>query len=182
MRLALVRICLLALGPALGLGIARFAYGLLLPMMKSDLGWSYSQAGWINTVNAIGYIVGASTATTAARTLGSARTYGIGSLVTVACVLALGFTNNFAVLSFFRLLSGVSGAWIFVTGGVMTMALAAGQRHSSVAIGLFYAGAGFGLACTGVLVPQWLEKFGGENWRGVWLLLAAVGAIFGVAG
>jgi hypothetical protein len=41
-----VKISLLALGPALGLGIARFAYGLLLPPMKADLGISYAQAGF----------------------------------------------------------------------------------------------------------------------------------------
>jgi predicted MFS family arabinose efflux permease len=182
-RSALGRICLLALGPALGLGIARFAYGLLLPAMKADLGWSYSQAGWINTVNAIGYIAGASSAAAAAKRLGMARTYGIGALITVVCVLALGLTDHFVALSFFRLLSGISGAWIFVTGGAITMALAAGQpRDRSVDVGLFYAGAGFGLAVTGLLIPQWLELFGQANWRSVWLLLATMGTALAGAG
>ena len=36
-------------------GLARFAYGLLLPAMRADLDWNYTQAGWINTANAIGY-------------------------------------------------------------------------------------------------------------------------------
>lgn len=74
MKPAIWRNCLLALGPALGLGIARFAYGLLLPGMKSDLGWSYLQAGWINTVNAIDYIAGASISINNRRGLGSQRT------------------------------------------------------------------------------------------------------------
>ena len=39
----------LCLGNCITNGFARFAYGLLLPAMKSDLGWSYSQAGWLNT-------------------------------------------------------------------------------------------------------------------------------------
>ncbi|NLS00034.1 YbfB/YjiJ family MFS transporter [Rhizobium sp. P38BS-XIX] len=183
MKTTLGRICLLALGPALGLGIARFAYGLLLPAMKSDLGWSYSQAGWLNTINAVGYIAGAATSAATARWLGAARTYGFGALITVVSVLSLGITDNFAALSLFRLLSGVSGACIFVTGGAMTMALAAERPQGrSVAIGLFYAGAGFGLAVTGLLVPEWLEKFGQETWRSMWQLLAAMGAIFAVAG
>ena len=37
----------------------RFAYGLLLPAMKSELAWTYAQAGWLNTANALGYIAGA---------------------------------------------------------------------------------------------------------------------------
>ncbi|MEY2859693.1 MAG: hypothetical protein RL392_151, partial [Pseudomonadota bacterium] len=32
----------LSLGAAVSLGITRFAYGLLLPAMRTDLGWSYT--------------------------------------------------------------------------------------------------------------------------------------------
>ena len=49
----------LALGTAISLGLARFAYALLLPPMRADLGWSYLTAGAMNTVNAIGYLAGA---------------------------------------------------------------------------------------------------------------------------
>src|ERR1700744_3019639 len=49
----------LAMGPAVGLGLGRFAYALLLPAMRADLGWSYAQAGTINTANAAGYLIGA---------------------------------------------------------------------------------------------------------------------------
>jgi len=27
--------------------------------MRDDLGWSYAQAGWLNTANALGYVLGA---------------------------------------------------------------------------------------------------------------------------
>ncbi len=37
----------LALGPAVALGLARFAYALLLPAMRTDLSWSFAQAGTI---------------------------------------------------------------------------------------------------------------------------------------
>ena len=49
----------LALGSAVSLGLARFAYALLLPAMRADLGWSYFTAGAMNTVNAAGYLAGA---------------------------------------------------------------------------------------------------------------------------
>ena len=35
----------LAMGPAVGLGLGRFAYALLLPAMRLDLGWSYAAGG-----------------------------------------------------------------------------------------------------------------------------------------
>ena len=46
-------------GVCISNGFARFAYGLILPAMQDDLAWNYSQAGWINTANALGYIAGA---------------------------------------------------------------------------------------------------------------------------
>lgn len=47
------------MGAALSLGITRFSYGLLLPPMRDDLNWSYTLAGGMNTVNALGYLLGA---------------------------------------------------------------------------------------------------------------------------
>ena len=49
----------LSLSAAVSLGITRFAYGILLPPMRSDLGWSYTLAGAMNTANAAGYLLGA---------------------------------------------------------------------------------------------------------------------------
>jgi hypothetical protein len=46
-------------GAHVGLGIGRFAYALVLPDMRDTLGWSYSSAGFMNTVNAGGYLAGA---------------------------------------------------------------------------------------------------------------------------
>jgi predicted MFS family arabinose efflux permease len=49
----------LSLAPTVGLGIGRFAYALVLPDMRDTLVWSYSAAGFMNTINAAGYLVGA---------------------------------------------------------------------------------------------------------------------------
>ncbi len=60
----------LALGPAVALGFARFAYGLVLPAMRDDLGWSFAEAGTVNTANAIGYLAGAIAASAVSARLG----------------------------------------------------------------------------------------------------------------
>ena len=52
-------ILILSLAPTIGLGIGRFAYSLVLPDMRDALGWSYSAAGFMNTINAAGYLAGA---------------------------------------------------------------------------------------------------------------------------
>ena len=61
----------LSLAAAVALGITRFAYGLLLPPMRQDLAWSYTLAGAMNTMNALGYLVGALLCPWALRRLGA---------------------------------------------------------------------------------------------------------------
>lgn len=58
-RSPLLTAAALSLGAAVALGLTRFSYGLLLPPMREDLGWSYLLAGSMNTYNALGYFVGA---------------------------------------------------------------------------------------------------------------------------
>jgi predicted MFS family arabinose efflux permease len=47
---------LISLGAAVGHGFARFGYALLLPPMQHSLGWTYAQAGVVNSANALGYL------------------------------------------------------------------------------------------------------------------------------
>jgi hypothetical protein len=51
-------IIVLAIAPAIGLGICRFAYALVLPDMLESLGWSYSIAGFEHDQRR-GYLAGA---------------------------------------------------------------------------------------------------------------------------
>src|ERR1700753_2726627 len=92
----------LAMGPAVALGLARFAYALLLPAMRSDLGWSYASAGALNTANAAGYLAGALLATSAARRLGMKRAFLTSIIATAAAVGAAGLTGSFTALMVLR--------------------------------------------------------------------------------
>ena len=60
----------LSLAATVGLGIGRFAYALVLPDMRESLHWSYSAAGFMNTINAVGYLAGALMASRLIRRVG----------------------------------------------------------------------------------------------------------------
>src|SRR5450830_1853899 len=66
----------LSLAAAIALGLTRFSYGLLLPPMREDLGWSYLLAGSMNTYNALGYFLGALIAPLLMRRVGVALAGG----------------------------------------------------------------------------------------------------------
>src|SRR4029434_550857 len=102
----------------------RFAYALVLPDMRDSLPWSYSAAGFMNTINAAGYLAGALLASRMIRKFGLAASVRWGTL---ACVLSLALcavSGNFYVLSFARLLAGVGAAAGFVGGGAPGATLA----------------------------------------------------------
>lgn len=94
--------------------LARFAYGLLLPAMRADLGWTYAQAGAMNTSNAAGYLFGQLAAVRLARRFGSHRTLLGALLVTALSVLGCAATGHLAALLVLRLLAGAAGAVAFV--------------------------------------------------------------------
>jgi hypothetical protein len=85
----------LGLAPVIPLGLSRFAYALLLPPMRGALGWSFTQAGGMNTANAIGYVIGAATGAWWTKRF-SIRMACLGSLIISSlAVLICGTTTNY---------------------------------------------------------------------------------------
>jgi predicted MFS family arabinose efflux permease len=162
-------ILILSLAPTVGLGIGRFAYALVLPDMRDALVWSYSAAGFMNTINAAGYLVGALFVSQLIKRFGLAASVRWGTL---ACVLSLALcaiSGNFFVLSFARLLAGLGAAAGFVGGGALAATIA--QSHPERAnflLSLFYAGPGIGILASGLIAPFVLQAFGPGSWWIVW--------------
>lgn len=166
----------LAMGPTVALGLARFAYALLLPAMRADLGWSYAAAGALNTANAAGYLVGALGAAAVGRRFGDKRVFAISLLLTALMVGASGLTAAFALQLVLRFAAGFTGALAFVTGAGLTAAAAQGgaRNHAPTLFGIYFAGAGFGITVSALAVPPMLSV---TSWRGGWLALGGLSLV-----
>src|ERR1700712_5604119 len=108
-----------SLAPTIGLGIGRFAYALVLPDMRDALGWSYSAAGFMNTINAVGYLAGALLAARVIKRFGLAAAVRWGTLACVASLALCALSGNFVILSFARLLAGLGAAAGFIGGAAL---------------------------------------------------------------
>ncbi|PYE52703.1 YbfB/YjiJ family MFS transporter [Deinococcus yavapaiensis] len=189
-RAALADVLRLALGVVVALGFARFAYALLLPAMRSDLGWSYTTAGSLNTANAAGYLLGAVLAAPFMTRFGAKWTFLAGMLVTGVALLATGLGEALPWLLFTRGLAGASGALTFTAGGVLAAHAASSVRasRSGTILSVFYAGGGLGILATGLVLPSVLDAFGAASWHVGWLglgglaLLAVPISAKGIAG
>ncbi len=170
---------LIGLGTAVSLGFSRFDYALILPSMMEHLGWSYSEAGGLNTANAIGYLAGA---------LGTGRVIGrfpvralfLGGLVlTSLSVLASGLVASYPLLLLLRLAAGIFAALSFICGGVLVSGLfPQDPRRSGAAISLYTGGGGFGILLSGLFLPVLFARYGPGFWPRAWMMLGAAGLLF----
>jgi predicted MFS family arabinose efflux permease len=169
----------LSMGAAVSLGITRFAYALLLPPMRADLGWSYALAGGMNTANAVGYLVGALVTPMLMRRFGTTRLLVVGAVLASVFMAGSGFVTDAPALLLQRLLAGVASAWVFVAGGLLAARLGeAGSSRGGLLLGIYYGGTGFGILLSALLVPQVLRAASGvpHGWAWAWWALALASA------
>jgi len=167
----------ISLGAAVSLGITRFAYGLLLPAMRADLGWSYALAGAMNTANALGYFLGALVTPWMMRRWGASVLLWAGALVASVFMVLSGFFTRTEPLLVQRLLAGVASAVVFVAGGLLAARLGTRDPHrSGLLLGVYYGGTGLGIVLSSALVPWVLEATAlqAHGWRWAWWGLGAL--------
>ena len=178
----------LALGAAVSLGLARFSYALLLPPMRADLGWSYTTAGAMNTVNAAGYLVGALLAPSWLARHDPRALMLAGMLAAALLLAAHALAPNDAALYVLRGLTGVASAATFIGGGLLAARLGSGPAKSpgpgrgppaGLVLGIYYGGTGLGIVVSALLVPALVtladSAAAGDlaGWRWAWAGLGA---------
>lgn len=170
----------LALGMCVTNGFARFAYGLMLPAMRSEMGWTYAQAGWLNTANAIGYIAGAVMTMVLIGRMSPSRLFGFGMATTALSLLATGFHEALWWQTLWRLAAGVFGAMSFATSGALAAQLFQHDpRRNSLAIALLFGfGGGLGIVLSGAVLPLFLDAFGPSAWPQGWILIGLTSIAF----
>ena len=169
----------LSFGAAVSLGITRFAYGLLLPTMRADLGWGYTLAGAMNTLNALGYLLGALATPWLLKRLSSVTLLVFGSLLASVFMAGSGFFTDTPSLLVQRLLAGVASALVFIAGGLLAARLGAlVPERMGLLLGVYYGGTGVGIVVSALLVPAMLQVASvvphvQHGWSWAWWALAA---------
>jgi len=167
----------LGLGAAVAVGLARFAYALILPAMQESLAWSYSAAGALNAANAAGYLAGALLAARIVATQGATPVFVVAAAITSLTVLATAYLDSFTWLLVVRFIPGVSGAVAFIAGGVLAARVASGLGdQASFGVGLFYSGPGVGIVVSGAVVPPLLLD-GAGAWPLAWIGLGVASVV-----
>ena len=161
----------------LSMGIARYSFTPMLPVMQDQLGVSESLAGWLAGWHYIGYIVGLFIVwlITDLRTKDFFYRYGL-----VVSVIATGFMaalDHSLIWYVSRFFAGITSATSFMLGTGLILNWLNHNGYKSE-LGLHFAGIGIGIMCSAIIVDSsgigtWLNL----NWRMQWITLATVAAV-----
>lgn len=135
---------LLSLAAAMGIG--RFAFTPLLPLMARDGQLDLAWGGWLAAANYAGYFAGA---LTAARLPLQAPALARLALAATALLTAAMALPSLPLWLLLRFLAGAASAWVFVATSVWCLGALA-RRGPGAAAGWVYAGVGGGIALAGL--------------------------------
>ncbi|WP_250656246.1 YbfB/YjiJ family MFS transporter [Alkalimarinus coralli] len=176
---ALERLKVLAAGIIsliLMLGIARFAYTPLLPLMQQQASLGISEGGWLASINYMGYFTGVLIAASISNMMLKDRLYRIGIIVAVVSTLGMALTTNFWVWSLMRYLAGLSSAASILLGSGLILNWLIRHRYRSE-LGIHFAGAGLGIAFCSYVSSIMTPEF---DWREQWLALSLIGVLMAI--
>ncbi|ABK45534.1 major facilitator superfamily MFS_1 [Magnetococcus marinus MC-1] len=157
----------------LTLGIARFAYTPLLPLMQQQAGLSLAGGGELAAFNYLGYLSGALVAALINDLYLKDRLFRLGLLVALLSTLGMGLTQELWIWSLLRYLAGLSSAAGLLLGTGLLLNWLLRQNHKSE-LGLHFSGVGLGIFL-GAAVVAWADPW--LNWQQQWWLLTALGVV-----
>ena len=133
---------------AVAMGIGRFAFTPLLPLMQDDAGLSVAAGGYLASANYLGYFLGSLLAT---RLNVRDDTAVLGSmLVIAAATVAMGAVTSYPAWLALRLIAGIANAWIAIFAFSWCLDRLAALQ-SPVLNSLIFAGVGAGILVVGVI-------------------------------
>ena len=155
----------------LTVGLARFAYTPLLPLMQEQAGLSDALGGWLATVNYAGYMTGALIASAASDGALRYRLYRAGLLAGLVGTIGMGMTADPVAWMVLRYVAGAGSAagLLLASGMVLGWLVARGRRPE---LGTHFSGIGLGIVLSGVLVAAMTP---GLDWARQWTVMGLVG-------
>jgi len=164
--------CMAALAAALGVG--RFAFTPLLPLMFHGGALDLRHGGWLASLNYAGYFVGA--VGCVALRFAPARIVRFGLAATALLTVAMGLTQSFWIWAVVRFVAGAVSAATFVFASQWGLRRLA-QLGANEWGGVIYTGPGVGIVATGLMVSAAGGLGARAGWIGFGLICVVVAAL-----
>ena len=152
------------------LGLARFAFGMVLPNMQVDLGMNTTQAGIVGSANFLGYFIGLFTVAPFYKRFGLAKVISRSLWTQAGSMFLMAMAPNYIFVALCLVITGFFGAIVNIS--VMTYIAQVVPSHiKGRATGIVVAGIGLSVIISGALVPL-IEQYFAVPWRISWAVFA----------
>jgi MFS family permease len=162
-------------GLVLTLGLARFAYTPLLPVMQAQTGLSDAAAGALAAVNYAGYMSGALAVAWLDDVRWRHRFYSAGLWMALLVTAAMALSAWWPAWALWRFIGGLCGAtgMLLGSGLVLGWLMQHGRRPE---LGLHFMGIGLGIVFSAV--GAWGLGLWLDDWASRWWAFALLGLVF----
>ena len=159
-------------GLAVAVGIGRFAFTPVFPMMQDDAGLSVAHGGWLASANYLGYFVGALWAMV--QRVQPSRAMRSALVMIALTTMAMGWAEGLLSWLGLRVVAGIASAW-----GLIHITSWCGEQlapfERPLLGGTVFAGVGVGIAIAGTLCLAVMAVDAGS--RNAWLILGGAGIL-----
>lgn len=135
---------------AVAMGIGRFAFTPILPLMIQEGTVHLAQTAWLSSSNYIGYLVGALSLLKSNRH----PFFIVLGLTLVTLTTWLASLSSFGWLLVLRFLAGMASAWVLVS--ISAFAINWLKSRQVASSGLIYTGVGIGITLTGLICSYFI--------------------------
>jgi len=158
-------------------GVARFSYSLLLPIMQDGAGLTELGGGWLASTNFMGYMSGVVLAASLHNMNYKYNLHRLYLILSVLTSAAMVMTTDMVTWAVLRFIAGVcaSGGFIIASGLILKWLV---KHHHRAELGIHFSGAGLSIIITSLLVEFMLTI--SADWQQQWLALAVMAAVFAI--
>ncbi len=155
-------------------GVARFSYSLLLPIMQNSTGLTESTGGWLATTNFMGYMFGVLLAASMHNMNYKYNLHRLYLILSIITTVGMLMTTNTIIWALLRFVAGIcaSGGMIIASGLILKWLV---KHNHRAELGIHFSGAGLSIVITSLLVEAMLTM--SADWQQQWIALAVLAAI-----
>ncbi len=159
-------------------GFGVYLFSTILPDMRAELHFSYTEAGGFISLAQVGFLVAALTSSVLTHKMGAQRLILLSMLTSCLSLLGLIFVSERWHIAVLLTTAGAAAAAVWVPMVAVAQELIP-IKHQGKAIGLISSGTAYGVFVNGLAVPILLPEYG---WRAVWVFAAILACTFFIWG
>ncbi|WP_114786898.1 YbfB/YjiJ family MFS transporter [Vibrio tetraodonis] len=158
----------------LTVGLARFSYTPMLPIMLKHSGLTTIQGGWLATLNYAGYMVGTLLISSMHNLRNKYNLHQLFLFLAVLSTTLMGVTSNEYGWGVLRFVSGISsvGGLLLASALILNWFKVNNLDHG---LGVHFSGLGIGIVISGALV---ILASNTSDWSGQWIEIGLFGLLF----